>query len=114
MTINFKDWKVWAGLVGAIVAAVLGYFGISGCAQSVPVIVQQQHYQCSNVIEGSDGLQFTGCQHSGNHQGSGVGDTKQDADGQVDLPVNLDIKPKGEPSSSRYSLPPQRYANLLN
>ena len=111
MRINFRDWRVWAGLIGAIVAAVLAYFGI-GCAQSVPVIVQQQHFECSNVVDAGGGsVSFTGCQ-STNGNKAGQGDTDQDADGQVDLPIHLDIKPKG--TSWRCTLQRERYASMLN
>lgn len=87
-----KTWQYWlkwiAGLVAAIAAAIAGYT-MAGCAQSVPVVVQQQTLHCEAAVETVEGqYTFTGCSLNGS-QKTDQGDTEADADGEV--PIKLEL-----------------------
>jgi hypothetical protein len=105
---SWKKWMKWiAGLLAAVAAAVAGYMA-SGCAQSVPVVVQQQTLHCETATEGSDGWTFSGCNLNGN-QAADQGDTESDAEAEGEIPVQLEL-PDGEPTGLRLGRRPYRFA----
>lgn len=104
-----QKWQYWvkwaAGLIAAVAAAVAGYM-VSGCAQSVPVVVQQQTLHCDTVVEGSDGWTFSGCSLNGD-QAAEQGDTESDADAEGEVAPELKLP---EPSGRLQRLEPYRFA----
>jgi hypothetical protein len=86
---TWQHWMKWiAGLIAAVAAAVAGYT-MAGCAQSVPVVVQQQTLHCEAAVETVEGqYTFTGCRLNGS-QSTEQGDT--DAEAEADAPIKLEL-----------------------
>jgi hypothetical protein len=106
---GWKKWMKWiAGLIAAVAAAVAGYVA-SGCAQSVPVVVQQQTLHCDAVIENSDGLTFSGCQLNGSQE-SEQGDSDADADAEGEVPIKLKLPETSCYTPPGWRRPPPRWA----
>lgn len=89
---NQSPWysALWVKLLaGAIVAALTYFFGLpalNGCAPAIPVTVQQQHYECHNSSEASDGtITFSDCIKG---QGSVDAPTSSKADSKVDATLS--------------------------